>query len=195
MSSAQNTSKRSGQVKFKPESISIRISPHILKLSPGEVARYAGGSQYKMDRKMEALTATLLKSTERLVNPAFVYAIYPIKGVDSERGASLQNGIFVKLPPEEQDPDIVHLITSVCTLGPDLEVKVSQLMSQGNALQATLMDAAGVALLESLTQKGPFRSMGTVYAGPPPVCLGRHHGAYSAAIAGAATPSRISECC
>jgi len=153
MTSARNTSKRSGQVKFKPESISVWISPHILKLSPGVVARYAGGSQYKMDRKMETLTATLLKSTERLVNSAFVYAIYPIKGVDSERGASLQNGTFFKLPPEEQDPDIVHLVTSVCTLGPDLEVKVSQLMSQGNALQATLMDAAGVALLESLAQK------------------------------------------
>ncbi|MBW2712041.1 MAG: hypothetical protein JRC58_09120, partial [Deltaproteobacteria bacterium] len=53
-----------------------------------------------MDRKMETLTATLLKSTERLVNPAFVYAICPIKGVDTERGARLQNGTFLKLPPE-----------------------------------------------------------------------------------------------
>jgi len=88
------------------------------------------------------------------VNPAFVYAICPIKGVDSERGARLQNGTFLKLPPEEQDPDIVHLVTSVCTLGPDLEVKVSQLISQGNALQATLMDAAGVAQLIDATVIG-----------------------------------------
>ena len=153
MTFAQNTSRRSGQKRFKPKSIVVQIRPEDLRISSREVARYAGGSRYKMDRKTEALAETIIKRAGRLIRPVFAYAVHPIKVFDSEKGACLDNGIFIKLPQEEQDPGMVYLAASVCTLGPNLETKVNELMSQGNALEGLLLDSAGVAFLELVAQK------------------------------------------
>jgi len=48
---------------------------------------------------------------------------------------------------------LTHIVTVVCTIGPDLEKEVGALNAEGEYLNALYLDASGVALLEDTARK------------------------------------------
>lgn len=131
------------------ESMSIAIKLHFndLRVTPENVARYAGGSHYKPDEERTKLAADMLEHSSALVRPAFVYAAHSINTLDPE------NGLSLFLPHDKLDAGIVFIAAAVCTIGHELENATSRLLAQGKVLDALFMDAAGVAILEALSEK------------------------------------------
>ena len=132
------------------ESETIQIGIDQLEVSPREVGRYAGGSRYRLDDKMQALAEDMLQKARQLIEAVFTYSLHPVGYNDPNLGPRLKSGIQVAIPAEEEDPQIVALAAVVCTLGPDLEDEVHRLMQNSELLTAMFLDAAGVAHLELL---------------------------------------------
>lgn len=128
-------------------SISIQVDFKDLPVTPDDVARYAGGSHYRPDAKRKKLSADILNCASVLVQPAFVYAAHQINNTDPEQGVAL----FI--PHDKIYTGTVFIVAAVCTIGSQLENETSKLMSQGKSLEALFLDAAGVALLEALSEK------------------------------------------
>jgi len=137
---------------FVPDSGSSYFKPEELKIFLSEVARYAGGSRYRMDSKMEAVARSMLQQAKLLSRPAFGYSIRKIIDTVPGKGILLENDVLIPVPtiiPQE----LTHIVTVVCTIGPDLEEKVGSLNTEGEHLNALYLDASGVALLEDTAQK------------------------------------------
>jgi len=71
---------------FLPDSGSGYFKPEELKIPLSEVARYAGGSRYRMDSKMEAVARSMLKRAKLLSLPAFGYSIRKIIDTVPDKG-------------------------------------------------------------------------------------------------------------
>jgi hypothetical protein len=122
--------------------IIIRPKPLDLSITMKQVARYAGGSRYRMDERIKKKTALVLKEAENLILPAFVYSVHEISEICNETRA----GLF--LP--DNDIEISKVAACICTLGAKLDMAIGETIQAGDGLHAALLDAAGVALLESL---------------------------------------------
>ncbi len=132
---------------MKDTSIAVKFNFKDLSVTPEDVARYAGGSNYRPDAERKALAGDILKRASAMAQPAFVYAAHHINAIDPEQGVSLF------LPRNNLDAGTVFIVATVCTIGPELENETSKLMAQGKALDALFLDAAGVALLEALSDE------------------------------------------
>lgn len=129
---------------MKNTSIAVKFNFKDLSVTPEDVARYAGGSHYRPDAERKRLAADILERASALVNPAFVYTTLPLDTADP---------VFLFLPYENNGAGKPFLASTICTIGPELENETSKLMAQGKALDALFLDAAGVAILEALSDE------------------------------------------
>ena len=65
----------------------------------------------------------------------------------------LDKGYSVKLPKLEVDPGVRYLAAPVCPIGRTIENRCRQLARQGNFFQSMALDAAGVTILATLTNR------------------------------------------
>ncbi|MCK5722275.1 MAG: hypothetical protein KAI84_07025, partial [Gammaproteobacteria bacterium] len=117
-----------------------------------EVARYAGGSRYRMDSNMEAVARSMLQRAKLLSRPAFGYSIRKIIDTVPGKGILIENEALIPVPTDILQ-ELTHIVTVVCTIGPALEKEVGLLNAEGEYLNALYLDASGVALLEDTAQK------------------------------------------
>ncbi len=137
---------------FLPASGSGYLRPEELEILLSEVARYAGGSRYRMDSNMESVARSMLQQAKLLSRPAFGYSIRKIAETVPGKGILLENNVLVPVPTDIPQK-LTHIVTVVCTIGPDLEKEVGALNAEGEYLNALYLDASGVALLEDTAQK------------------------------------------
>ena len=131
----------------------VHFVPETFTLKPEQVARYAGGSKYKMDSKMNDLALIMIDRATRLIAPAMVYAVHPVIALSLSGALVLKKGLSVRLPPHQQDPQTRYLAAVICTIGPALEQTCRQLSKQGDLLHAVFLDGAGVALIEAVGER------------------------------------------
>lgn len=137
----------------KPESTAVTLSAHELTVSPEQVARYAGGTRYRMDSSQLRIVHTILAKAYQFVKPAFVYRVHKIAGVLEGGSVKLPDGIIFPVPTGEQDSGIKSLAFCVCTIGGRLEEMTRTLMSADDTLASLFLDSAGVAFLETLSSR------------------------------------------
>ena len=129
-----------------PKSGSESFSPQELEVPLSEVARYAGGSSYQMDSKMETLTRSILNQAISLCRPAFGYTAQKILDAVPDKGFLIENNILIPSPPDI--PSVtVSVVSVICTIGPNLEKEIRSLNAKGMYLEMLYLDASGVALL------------------------------------------------
>jgi hypothetical protein len=128
----------------------MTMDSHALIVSAEQVARYAGGTRYRIHASQLKDVGIILRRAHELVEPAFVYRVYEV-GEHLEDGyVKLDNGMAFPVSPGERDSGIKSLAFCVCTLGRRLEEAVGASMSAGDHLGGLFLDAAGVAFLEVL---------------------------------------------
>ena len=120
----------------------LRPEPRELSLTVKQVARYSGGSRYRMSPDMEKKAGSVLKKAFFLIEPALVYSVHDLSQLSKE----IRTGLLL---PESSD-QAPEMAACICTLGRELEMGASEAMKSGDGLHAVLLDAAGVGLLESL---------------------------------------------
>ena len=139
-----------------PKSGSESFSPQELEIPLSEVARYAGGSRYQMDSKMETLTRSILNQAISLCRPAFGYTAQKILDAVPDKGFLIENNILIPSPPDIPS-DTVSVVSVISTIGPNLEEEILSLNAKGNYLEMLYLDASGVALLEAVVQQAHGR--------------------------------------
>ncbi len=137
------------------DTITLTFDAEDIRIPPDQAARYAGGTQYRPDDRMGRFIDTALEQAMGLVSPAFAYALHAVEN----RSDGAAGGISVR-----------RRAAAVCTLGPDLEAEVKRLNTGGDPVGGLLLDAAGVAMLESLagqamTHLGDAARQEGLYAG------------------------------
>ena len=137
----------------KTEATSVTLGSHELIVSPEQVARYAGGTRYRMDASQAKLVHTILARAYELVEPAFVYRAHEVAGFLEGGSVKLHNGAIFPVPTGEQDFGMKALAFCICTIGGRLEEATKASLSAGDLLGSLYLDAAGVAFLEALSTK------------------------------------------
>ena len=95
------------------ETESIQIAVEQLRITPAEIGRYAGGSRYRLDEKMQPMAEDMLEKATQLVMPVFTYAVHPAEFNDLQKGPQLKSGRHVEVPEEEKDPETTALAAVV----------------------------------------------------------------------------------
>jgi hypothetical protein len=135
----------------------IRCLPGAICASPQEVVRYLAGSRYKGARKLHDLVPAAMDQAVHLASPALVYGLHRVRALDEGGKLILENGLCLKVPRTEQVPDTRYLASCVCSLGEALEKACRRLTRRGRLLQAMVLDAAGVSLLDALANRSHER--------------------------------------
>lgn len=125
------------------ESIVVNPDPESLNIPPGQIARYSGGSRYRMDPEMKDRAEKILEYSKSLICPAFAYSIHDTAELEEDVRNVLLLNDSGKIKP-------VKIATCVCTLGNVLENEVKNRSVSGDMLEGIFLDAAGVSFLESL---------------------------------------------
>lgn len=135
------------------QSTVIRFLPGAICATPEDVVRYLAGSSYKEQAKLNDLLPTAIEEAIQLASPVFIYALHRVTAVDARGKLILENGLRLEVPQAERDPDTRYLASCVCSLGKVLENTCRRLTGQGRLLQAMVLDAAGVSLLDGLVNR------------------------------------------
>jgi len=135
------------------QSTVIRFRPSAIYATPKDVVRYVAGSSYKGDAKLDDLVPAAIEQAIHLASPVFIYALHRVRAVDARGKLILENGLCLELPQAERDSDTRYLGSSICSLGEALQDTCRRLTRQGQLLQAMVLDAAGVSLLDGLVNR------------------------------------------
>lgn len=145
-------SNKLGTMSIFPKSGSVFLKSQELEVSLNEMARYAGGSRYRMDLKMETLARSILNQAISLCRPAFGYTAHKVLDAVPDKGFLIENNILIPSPPDISS-DTASVVSVICTIGPNLEEKIRSLNAKGMYLEMVYLDASGVALLEAVVQR------------------------------------------
>jgi len=141
------------RLEVSPESMVERFEPEDVTPTPKQVARYIGGSKYKMDDMIEGQAIAAIDHGLHLTAPKMVYAVYSVIGISEGGNLCLENGSSLTLPPGELDTQTSYLAAVICTLGSALEKRCRRLSVKRELLESVILDAVGVAMLEALSDK------------------------------------------
>jgi len=116
-----------------------------LELGVPELLRGQGVDPGRASRRMVALAEGLVDEVRSLVDPAAIYAIFPVVELDHQR-VTLDNGVALSGPLVSRAlAGATHVALAVCTAGPALEARVQELFDEGDAVRAVALDGAGNA--------------------------------------------------
>ena len=139
-----------------PPTLVKYFSPSELAPNPEQVARYAGGSRYRIEKRHQALADRALGEALEICRPAVAHALHPVEARPLTEGELvLKSGSRLELPVPVIGRRIKFLSVAVATLGEELEQTCRRLREQGDLLRSIFLDAAGLALME-LLEKAAF---------------------------------------
>ncbi len=128
-----------------------RYTDFAVKVDQEELPRYLG---YRPDRKPNAeLTGILTDVTgeaEALARPATIFSIFDAENIPKETHLSTLFSASATAGDSASVDSSVRVVLSICTIGPDLEAKVSEYSARGELARALVLDAAGSSLAEAV---------------------------------------------
>jgi len=135
----------------RPTTLVTYFSPSELAPSVEQVAHYAGGSRYRMEKRHHGLVDQVLKQALEICRPAMAHALHPVLARPLAEGKLvLQSGAKLELPIPLVGLHTQFLSAAVVTLGKELEQTCRRLREQGDLLRSIFLDATGLAMLELL---------------------------------------------
>lgn len=125
-----------------------------LCLEPREeqILKRFAGSELKPDLNVRERLEELNADLSSLINPSIAYDIFEVANIEPESIALENERIEGSLLPTLFE-DCKQIMVAVCTIGPQLEEKVEQLINEGNLLNAMLIDELGNAAITELEEK------------------------------------------
>jgi len=136
-----------------PPTLVTYFSPSELAPSPEQVAHYAGGSRYRLEKKHHELVNQVLEQALEICRPVIAYALHPLLAQSLAEGeVVLKSGAKLELPITLVGFRTQFLSAAVVTLGEELEQTCRRLWKQGDPLQSVFLNAAGLAMLELLSK-------------------------------------------
>ncbi len=138
---------------FDSQSIVVHFDPSDITPTPELVARYIGGSKYKMNRQIHDLIATAINQGRNLIEPRMVYTLTPLKEITGGGKTNHKDGIPFPILLDELFAKNEYIVAAICSLNSKLETTCSRYISENKRMEAVALDATGVAMLEVLSNK------------------------------------------
>jgi hypothetical protein len=136
-----------------PPTIVTYFSPSELAPSLVQVAHYAGGSRYHMEKRHHGLVNHVLEQALKICRPAMAHTLHPVLARPLAEGELvLKSGVKLELPVPLVGLQTKFLSVAVVTLGKELEQTCRRLREQGDLLRSIFLDATGLAMLELLAK-------------------------------------------
>ncbi len=126
-----------------------------LCLEPREeqiLKRLGSGLELKPDLDVRKRLKELNADLDSLLNPSIAYNFLEIVEIEPEALVLENERIEGSLLPA-LFKDCSQIMVAVCTVGPQLEEKVEELLHEGNLLNATLIDEVGNAAINELEEE------------------------------------------
>ena len=127
-----------------------------LNLKFNELLRRQGLKEYsrvKPEIKNQVREVLETVRSECLLEPAIVYEIYPVTGVSGDRIVLGESGALTGRLLTSILAEARELVVVVCTIGSKLEKRVTDYFHQEEPVRGLLLDGAGSAAVDSLTQE------------------------------------------
>jgi hypothetical protein len=144
---------KNNQVHLQEKTMAIIRDIH-LNLETSHVMRREGIRKYgSVKQDITTLIHELLAEVEtnRLLEPAIAYEIYPVTEINKQQlsvaGVKLHGSLFASVLPNAEE-----LAVLLCTIGPRLESRVTEYLGRREPLRGTLLDGIGSAAVDSLAQ-------------------------------------------
>lgn len=124
-------------------------------ISPKEVLRYQG---YKegLHKKSDAINQLLegaIQEGYRLIQPKALVATVGVKEV-GDTSLRLENGLLLNIANASKVwKGIEQLAVALCTVGPLLEERVSELFAKGDYAEALMLDSVGTVAVRSMADE------------------------------------------
>lgn len=128
----------------------LRFDPAAFEITPEAVARYFGGSRYRITDKNRDRIEAAIHQGRRFIQPQAVIARHSLGSTAEPESIRLPDGTLLAAPCAATDATIREISTAIATLGPGLEDACRKMADSGEIYAATLLDAVGITLLESL---------------------------------------------
>jgi hypothetical protein len=148
-----------------------RFTTGEIATTAAKVMGYLRSSRNAGPRLHELLPAAI-EEAGRLAAPVFVYQIHKAKTLLRSGHLVLENGLSLGLPRAERYPGTRYLAACVCSLGEAIENFCREFGDPGRLLQAVILDAVSLSLMDSLldrcleTLQGEARAL-HLFAGRP----------------------------
>lgn len=127
-----------------------------LSLTQDEVLRRQGFKEYARIRpEMQEQISGLLETanTTGLLQPVTAYEIYETAGMEPDKVLLKDGGAINGTLLPSTFTEAVKLAVMVCTIGPELEKRVTELSKSGETLRSMLLDGIGSAAVDILAQE------------------------------------------
>jgi hypothetical protein len=134
-------------------SLSFDLTAIKKNVSLEAVARYFGGSDYKLSGKTRERIAPSIFAAADLTVPRAVHQLIPVCRTNRGGGVRLENGLDLKLPFCFTDSEARLVAAVIGTLGDGLEKHCRKLAKRGAIYTSTLFDAVGTAMLDLLSEE------------------------------------------
>jgi hypothetical protein len=131
----------------------VRFEPREILTTAAQIARYAGGTRYKPDERMDPIIHEALDLAGRLIEPRGAYIIVPVTATESDTKLTLAGGVQLSVPPAGLPAPTAYIMGVVATLGLEIGNNINSLSDQGDFLKALYLNAASAGSLEVLDIK------------------------------------------
>jgi hypothetical protein len=110
-------------------------------------------SSHSVGPRLHELLPAAIEDAGRLAAPVFVYEIHEAKTLVRTGHLVLEKSLTLGLPSAERYPGTKYLAACVCSLGGAIENACREFSDAGRLLQALLLDAVSLSLMDSLLDK------------------------------------------
>ena len=124
-----------------------------VSIEPREVLRFQGyrAGSGQVQEGIQRLVQSQIDHSYRLIQPQAVFCIFPSCLCSGDRIKLENEGEFSIGKVVRNWAGLKYLVLAICTIGLALEREVSRLFSVGEYVAAVMLDSAGTAAVESLT--------------------------------------------
>lgn len=131
----------------------IDINSQELKPSPESVARYFGGSAYRLNEKMRRRVCESIDRAFAMVDPAAGYRVIPVAQVKQTHASSRHDSACSDVARDLMESTVPFFGIYLATLGDALEEAVRDLSARNEMVAAMALDATGTAMLDALGRR------------------------------------------
>jgi hypothetical protein len=122
-----------------------------LELNAEKILKGQGIDPARASERVFDCAVEIMADALRLLEPRAVYCIAPVTDFTHDRITFAGTGFEGKLVARAL-AGAVELAVALCTIGPNLENKVTELMGEGDAFRAMALDGAGVAAVREVSR-------------------------------------------
>lgn len=128
------------------------ISSFKISIDTDRILQGQGIDPSKASSRIISIARKILPQALSLLGPAALYVCLPLQELQQHRVVLTEGIILEGSLPSRILAGASKVALAVCTIGPNLDAKVSKMLDSGNTVEALALDGAGIAAVEEVSR-------------------------------------------